>query len=366
MSASDAAPLPRLGEVFFDVRGSSRSMRLSWYADTGVAVFSIWQGGMCTGTFRLPISDLPRMIEILQRGPRGGARSGHGAEQDWAGPEAAYSGQRDYPTGGVLGPDGRYPEQPRAGYGRDDLAETAAASYGADDLGDAPGYGRDDLTDTRRGRYGRDDLSDTRRGGYGRDDLPDARGGYGREDPADVRMPGYRHDASAELSAASFGRDTFSDGPYPGYQAEPQVGASGERQGWDDGTEAPPGYGQERFVPPYVRGTAGEYVNDIPAPEAEMPTAGRRIAYRSDVETGRSGVEDYQDPSWARDGYSDEPRYRLPGEQAGPSGDWTGHSAGRHTGSELNQREPGGYTTGHGPADDIHGEARDYRARRVR
>src|SRR5215472_11898772 len=54
MSASDAAPLPRLGEVFFDVRGSSRSMRLSWYTDTGIAVFSIWQGGTCTGTFRLP------------------------------------------------------------------------------------------------------------------------------------------------------------------------------------------------------------------------------------------------------------------------------------------------------------------------
>lgn len=75
MSASDAAPLPRLGEVFFDVRGSSRSMRLSWYADTGVAVFSIWQGGMCTGTFRLAIGDLPRMIETLQRGP-GGQPSG--------------------------------------------------------------------------------------------------------------------------------------------------------------------------------------------------------------------------------------------------------------------------------------------------
>src|SRR5260370_14732510 len=43
MSASDAAPLPRLGEVFFDVRGSSRSMRLSWYADLGVADFRILQ-----------------------------------------------------------------------------------------------------------------------------------------------------------------------------------------------------------------------------------------------------------------------------------------------------------------------------------
>jgi hypothetical protein len=71
MSASDAAPLPRLGEVFFDVRGNSRSMRLSWYADTGVAVLSIWQGGMCTGTFRLAIGDLPRLVDTLQRGPAG-------------------------------------------------------------------------------------------------------------------------------------------------------------------------------------------------------------------------------------------------------------------------------------------------------
>src|SRR6202453_1693241 len=71
MSASDAAPLPRLGEVFFDVRGSSRSMRLSWYSDTGVSVFSIWQGGTCTGTFRLPMEELPRLVDALQRGMQG-------------------------------------------------------------------------------------------------------------------------------------------------------------------------------------------------------------------------------------------------------------------------------------------------------
>jgi len=71
MSASDVAPLPRLGEVFFDVRGSARSMRLSWYADTGVAVFSIWQAGTCTGSFRLPMSELERMIETLRRAPDG-------------------------------------------------------------------------------------------------------------------------------------------------------------------------------------------------------------------------------------------------------------------------------------------------------
>ena len=96
MSASDAAPLPRLGEVFFDVRGESRSMRLSWYADTEVAVFSIWQGGTCTGTFRLPITDLPRMVEALQRGPRG---------------------QGDPVTGGMTGEQlaSREPSQPGSG-----------------------------------------------------------------------------------------------------------------------------------------------------------------------------------------------------------------------------------------------------------
>src|SRR2546421_2941738 len=78
MSASDAAPLPRLGEVFFDVRGSSRSMRLSWYSDPGVSVFSIWQGGTCTGTFRLPIEELPRLIDALQRGAQANDPRGSG------------------------------------------------------------------------------------------------------------------------------------------------------------------------------------------------------------------------------------------------------------------------------------------------
>ena len=92
MSASDAAPLPRLGEVFFDVRGSSRSMRLSWYSDTGVAVFSIWQGGTCTGTFRLPIDDLPRMVEALQRGPRGAALPADSRDLAGAPPRRALTG----------------------------------------------------------------------------------------------------------------------------------------------------------------------------------------------------------------------------------------------------------------------------------
>jgi hypothetical protein len=47
-------------------------MRLSWYSDTGIAVFSIWQGGTCTGTFRLPMDDLSRLMDSLHRGMPGG------------------------------------------------------------------------------------------------------------------------------------------------------------------------------------------------------------------------------------------------------------------------------------------------------
>ena len=112
-AASDVAPLPRLGEVFFDVRGNSRTMRLSWYAETGVAVFSIWQGGTCTGTFRVPITDVPRLADALQRGPGGAAAPalevpGTGATHV-QGPEASESGPLQ-PAGGSRGviPPGQY------------------------------------------------------------------------------------------------------------------------------------------------------------------------------------------------------------------------------------------------------------------
>src|SRR6516162_2131021 len=150
MSASDAAPLPRLGEVYFDVRGESRSMRLSWYADTGVAVFSIWQGGTCTGTFRLPIADLPRMVEALQHG-RGGQRGG---QQRGPGPE------------------------PGTGYSEPGFSAASAdhpAAYGEeppqDHHGDRGGEHR------RTGAHGRYDDAEARQG-YGDDSGP---GGYRSE-----------------------------------------------------------------------------------------------------------------------------------------------------------------------------------------
>src|SRR5690348_7645738 len=148
MSASDAAPLPRLGEVYFDVRGESRSMRLSWYADTGVAVFSIWQGGTCTGTFRLPIADLPRMIATLQRGPQGsgGGQPGtavqRGAQERAPGPEMLDSEIR---TGQNAMPPARHAEgraparlggEPAAGY----TGERPAGDYAEPETGYVAGH----------------------------------------------------------------------------------------------------------------------------------------------------------------------------------------------------------------------------------
>ncbi len=266
MSASDAAPLPRLGEVFFDVRGSSRSMRLSWYADTGVAVFSIWQGGMCTGTFRLPIGDLPRMVEILQAGPhgRGPARPGHAVGPAGAG----YAGHQDYPTGSVLGP------------GADD-------GYQGDYLGDpGPSYGRDEPGAPRRGGYGPDEPGEPTQVAYARDPLEFAEPGGGR-----------------------YGRDAFSD-DRPDYGAEHQGDSRRGAHGRDDAETMAAGYGQERFVPPYVQSPAGEYGNDIPARAAEISTGPRRGAYRDERLRGRSPVDEYEEPQWESADYSDGPRYR--------------------------------------------------------
>jgi hypothetical protein len=130
MPASDAAPLPRAGEVFFDVRGDSRTMRVSWYGDTGVAVFSIWNGGTCTGTFRLPIPELPRMIDALSHGPgdAGAPPAAHASQQAPAG--AADPGP---PTAAMQSGDAEdYQDEP--GY-QDDPGYQDAAGYGPGALG---------------------------------------------------------------------------------------------------------------------------------------------------------------------------------------------------------------------------------------
>jgi len=233
MSASGAAPLPRLGEVFFDVRGDSRSMRLSWYADTGVAVFSIWQGGVCTGTFRLPMGDLDRMIEILERGP-----------------------QRRLPQPGGRG---------ASDYGAEDFG---AADYGAAGYGDA-GYENADYRDTD---YGPADYGVGRQSGSAAD-YP-ARGYSDRELPTGTYWRdegGYQPDATgqgrfAESDESGYDQDRFVP-PYvrPEGTSYPNdnPGASPSRRRGVDQPAYPsdrwPGSSQSERYPEAPRSPAGYF-----------------------------------------------------------------------------------------------------------
>jgi hypothetical protein len=325
MSASDAAPLPRLGEVFFDVRGSSRSMRLSWYSDTGVAVFSIWQGGMCTGTFRLPIDDLPRMIEILQQGPDGQSgrprsenrSADRRAESAWGGREMAGTGQREVRPRDQAFTDagGRYQDEPRTGYSHADI-ETSVASYGS-----PPG----------RGDYGPPDGAD-----------------YGRTGRSDYGQPG---------GGSDYGPPGGADYGPPGGS---EYGGAGGPGGSDYSPSGGPGYSQERFVPPYVRGAVSEYPSDIPARPAGRPEDPIRGAYRGDPLADPSPPEDYPRRSWPEGSYSDGQQYRLADRQSRSGGSGQGrHSPGRH-GNYAPEPDPADSEYQTGLPSDIDESARDY------
>jgi hypothetical protein len=98
-------------------------MRLSWYADSAVAVFSIWHGNRCTGTFRLPFGDLARMAQALQSGPSSRSAKTPGPPVDAAaggrsGPAQSYPQTASYPVASGPGPAYPGPAYPAPGPGR--------------------------------------------------------------------------------------------------------------------------------------------------------------------------------------------------------------------------------------------------------
>ena len=238
MSEPDAVPLPREGEVFFDVRGAARSMRLSWYADSAVAVFSIWQAGRCTGTFRLPFSDLARMVQTLTHGPR---------------PEAGGTTRRARPA--MTGQQSYDADRYQAGY-RAAASEPATGAYRSADL---PGY-------------------------TGHNELP----GYGNIPGYDVvpdyaDVPGYSaapsYDGALGYAAAPEYGPTPGSGPTPEYGPTPGSGLTpdhgavpgsgltpdhGAVPGYDPG----PGYGiaADADGPSYSAAAAGDVPRHIDLP----------------------------------------------------------------------------------------------------
>ena len=327
MSASDAAPLPRRGEVYFDVRGESRSMRLSWYADTGVAVFSIWQGGTCTGTFRLPIADLPRMVEALQRGPRGDGRGGAagGGEYRRDGAHGRYGEQephQGYGNGSLPGgyrsepdreqrsepdrgypPPGGYEAEPTGVYRgdaqshgyHDEPARHREADYAADPLtgrypGEDPHPARHPEEDPLTGRYpGQDphparypeaDPLTGRSPEQGRHPAP-----YPEEDPLSSR---YQDDPLTAPYHEDLHPSRYHDDPLTGdYPSGPHTGdyPTGPAEGYPESASAyPDAAGSGDY--PASPGNAGysparPYVTPVPGgtgPAAEGPGRGRRGA----------------------------------------------------------------------------------------
>jgi hypothetical protein len=110
--------MPRIGDVFTDVRGSGRTMRVSFHAEQGAAVVSLWVGAMCRGTFRMAAADVTRLMSILSeiallvdpaettRPPTGSTPEGAGRGSP-AGAVAAASDQSEPPfdqTGEIAGP----------------------------------------------------------------------------------------------------------------------------------------------------------------------------------------------------------------------------------------------------------------------
>jgi hypothetical protein len=334
---SDPAPLPRLGEVFFDVRGNSRSMRLSWYADTGVAVFSIWQAGMCTGTFRLPMADLSRMIAILQRGPapRGRGRApvsprqaeDRGSDSDW-----------------YYGPDGDEPARPGGpppgGYGGEQAAEYGgsgrAADYGRSERGPADygagGYGHAGHgggADTDFGAAGYEPAEGYGPADYGADGAGDTRyygGGYGsvgEQSGDDYGDRGYQADYGPDEFAADGGyqrgyeqagygpgghqgaESDYLTGEYPGYADQRRAG-SDRGYAETDGS----GYHDERFVAPYAGDDGQTYANDNPARGTGYPGDIGDAAYPADRRSV-SRSDRYLEPSAPDEAYSYGAEYRY-------------------------------------------------------
>lgn len=74
MPAARPGRYPRgVGEVFVDDRG--QALRVTWHAEAGVVVLSIWRGRACVGTVRLPTEEARRLGGFLAESEAGRAEA---------------------------------------------------------------------------------------------------------------------------------------------------------------------------------------------------------------------------------------------------------------------------------------------------
>ena len=70
--------MPTVGDVFTDVRGGGRTMRVSQHADRGVVVVSFWAGELCRSSFRLSVADAARLAALIGSVPGASPAGGLG------------------------------------------------------------------------------------------------------------------------------------------------------------------------------------------------------------------------------------------------------------------------------------------------
>jgi hypothetical protein len=392
MSASDAAPLPRLGEVYFDVRGESRSMRLSWYADTGVAVFSIWQGGTCTGTFRLPIADLPRMVEALQRGPHGDARAARDARgaAEQRGPAGQRGGQAAEPDTGYSDPGFSaayaahppdYGEEPPREYpappGRGHRGQPATAAYRQDQGGGHRRAGAHDRYDAPEGCE--DEPTGVYRGdvpGHGYPDEPGARypdadyaggpltGRYPVADPRPARHPEDPGPARYSGEDPRPARYAEADPQSPRYQEDPLTGRYHEdlhpsRHAEEDSrpprrpgeAPRPARYSEDPLTGEYPEGPhTGDYPGGAVSPDGPAAYPEDTVRYPERATRYPEDTADYPGAP-GNAGHSPARPYvgPVPGS-AGPAGEGRGHSR-RAADREEGDLSPDSFPYGWPPAE---------------
>ncbi|WP_220143185.1 hypothetical protein [Actinoplanes hulinensis] len=57
--------MPTVGDVFTDVRGDGRTMRVSYHENRQVVVVSLWAGAMCRGSFQLAADEVGHLTALL-------------------------------------------------------------------------------------------------------------------------------------------------------------------------------------------------------------------------------------------------------------------------------------------------------------
>ena len=58
--------------AFLDTRGAGRALRVTWHHEPAphgpVVLLSLWRTDLCVASFRLPVADVPDLIDALRSG----------------------------------------------------------------------------------------------------------------------------------------------------------------------------------------------------------------------------------------------------------------------------------------------------------